>query len=278
MVLCTLIGRSRWSAILWLGAAMVLAPAAAQESAPALERITDFNAELWIEVDGSLRVQEWIEVQSAEIEIRRGIIRDFPTDRVDRFGNQVTAGFEVVSVTRNGHDEPYRVERAAHGVRVYIGAEDVFIPPDHHLYLLTYRTDNQIGFFDDFDELYWPVTGDNWEFEIERATALIHLPAGAAPIGHAGSTGRAGEPGGDFTFADRGDGLAWFEATRALAPGEGLTVAVSWPPGLVTRPPRDGDLQRWLGGNWIYLAWLAGLALLGAFILVVGMQVGGRRQ
>ena len=32
-----------------------------------------------------------------------------------------------------------------------------------------------MGFFADHDELYWNVTGNGWDFEIDRATALYEI-------------------------------------------------------------------------------------------------------
>src|ERR671935_168097 len=45
-------------------------------------------------------------VEAEGREIRRGILRDFPTDYRDRFGNRVSVPFEVVEVKRNGSREP----------------------------------------------------------------------------------------------------------------------------------------------------------------------------
>jgi hypothetical protein len=47
-----------------------------------------------------------------------------------------------------------------------------------------YRVRNALRFFEDHDELYWNVTGDEWDVPIERATARISLPPGAT--GHPG--------------------------------------------------------------------------------------------
>ena len=53
------------------------------------------------------------------------------------------------------------------------------IAPGPHTYTLTYATDRQIGFFSDYDELYWNVTGNFWKFPIDHAEATIKLPFGA---------------------------------------------------------------------------------------------------
>ena len=38
-----------------------------------------------------------------------------------------------------------------------MGNEDVFLSPGTYEYVIRYITENQIGFFEEFDELYWNV-------------------------------------------------------------------------------------------------------------------------
>ena len=61
-------------------------------------------------------------VQVEGREIRRGILRDFPTDYKDRYGNSVKVPFEVLAVQRDGRPEPYAVTPFANGRRIRIGA------------------------------------------------------------------------------------------------------------------------------------------------------------
>ncbi len=240
----------------------------------ARERIESFESDITVHQDASMTVRETITVTSERREIRRGIYRDFPTDYRTARGERVRVGFEVQGVTRNGRREPYHTERISNGVRVYIGNENRLIRPGRHTYVITYRTTRQLGFFDGFDELYWNVTGNAWGFEIARASALIHLPAGARVTQHAGYTGPQGAKGKDFTYAPRDDESAYFETTRALAPREGLTVAVSWPPGFVTRPT-GGERAAWfLSDNAVLLAGLLGLAMVLIYFIPVWVMVG----
>jgi tetratricopeptide (TPR) repeat protein len=75
------------------------------------------------------------------------------------------------------------------------------------------------------------VTGNGWTFAIDRAEAIIELPPKAKILNSAAYTGFQGDRGRDFTI-QAGESNIVFKATRALAPREGLTVAVSWPKGL----------------------------------------------
>ena len=61
-------------------------------------------------------------------------------------------------------------------MRVRIGKADALLNKGEHEYEIRYRTTRQIGFFADYDELYWNATGNGWPFAIDMAEARIHLP------------------------------------------------------------------------------------------------------
>ena len=61
-------------------------------------------------------------------------------------------------------------------MRVRIGSADRLLSTGRHEYVIRYRTTRQIGFFADYDELYWNATGTGWTFPIDQAEARITLP------------------------------------------------------------------------------------------------------
>ena len=114
-------------------------------------------------------VTETIKVHAEGNKIKRGIYRDFPTDYEDKYGNNIRILFEVKEVLRNGLREPYHTERQSNGIRVYFGSSSYFLSPGDYTYAITYKTNRQIGYFDEHDELYWNVTGNGWDFDIEKS-------------------------------------------------------------------------------------------------------------
>ena len=58
--------------------------------------------------------------------------------------------------------------------------------------IIRYRVLDAIRFFDDHDELYWNVTGDEWDVPIESVTAHIELPAGITGLHAVAYTGVSG--------------------------------------------------------------------------------------
>lgn len=169
--------------------------------APALadERILSFHSEIVVLQDGSQQVTETIRVRAEGEQIRQGIYRDFPTDYRDRLGNRYRVGFEVLGARRDGQTENYVLQTQGNGVRVYLGRKGIFLPPGNYAYELSYRTDRQLGFFPDHDELYWNLTGNGWDFPIDRATARLLLPEGipSAGLQAEGYTGPFGSQGQD---------------------------------------------------------------------------------
>ncbi len=243
---------------------------------PALakERIIAFDSHVVIAADGELTVTETITVRAEGRNIKRGIYRDFPTRYKGPDGRSHIVGFDVVSVLRDGRRENWFTENRKNGVRVYAGDKNVYLQPGHHTYTLTYRTDRQLGFFENYDELYWNVTGNDWDFPIERARVTVVLPEGAAMLQHSAYTGPKGARGQDWYFRADDRGNPGFESTRTLAPGEGFTVAVAWPKGFVAAPDGLNRAQYLLRDNLIYFVGGGGFGLLLAFYLGAWHHVG----
>src|SRR5262249_8150751 len=127
------------------------------------ERILSFDSLITVHDDGSMLVKETIKVRSTGEQIKRGIYRDFPTEYVSKFLRlRDTRPFAIVSVRRDGKAESYHTEDRGSGPRVYFGSADYLLPPGIHTYEFTYRTDRQMRFFRNYDELYWNVNGNHW--------------------------------------------------------------------------------------------------------------------
>lgn len=257
-------------AALALASALVLAA----RTAAAEERILDFDSLVEVGGDGVLTVTETIRVRAEGRSIRRGIYRDFPTTYARPGIGKHKVGFKVIEILRDGQRENWFTESLANGVRVYVGRKSVYLDPGIYTYTLIYRTDRQIGFFDDFDELYWNVTGNDWEFPIERATATILLPPGAPIIQGAGYTGRQGAQGRDWVMTTDARGRPRFETTRVLAPREGLTVAVAWPKGYVDQPDEIEQLRWWIRDFLPAAAAVAAVLLVLGYYLLAWHRVG----
>ncbi|HEY6248618.1 MAG TPA: DUF2207 domain-containing protein [Candidatus Angelobacter sp.] len=268
-----LIGRNLHAcalALLFLAAVSV-----AQTADEPVERIRSFDSRISLSADGSMQVQETIEVLAAGDQIRHGIYREFPTRYKDSLGNRYTVMFEIVGVQRDGHKEPYHTESLTNGVRVYFGDKNTLVSPGVHRYVFTYRTNRQLGFFSDHDELYWNVNGLGWSFPMDVVTATVVLPPQIHNFvnGLDGYTGAEGERGKQFTVKRDQDGNPVFRA-ESLGPHQGLTIVVTWPKGLIPEPTREQKIKWFLSDNRNATVGLGGLAVVLLYYVVVWIKVG----
>jgi uncharacterized membrane protein YgcG len=256
---------------------LVLAAAvflAALTPAAAVERILLFVSDAVVERNGELAVTETIRVQAEGQEIRRGILRDFPTSYTDRNGGRVEVGFDVQSVTRDGSPENFAIEQLANGVRVRIGSADRMLATGRHEYVIRYRTTRQIGFFANYDELYWNATGTGWTFAIDQAEARITLPEAVPFRQTAFYIGPQGARGQDAAIVEQRPGRIVFRTTRPLPPKNGLTVAAAWDKGVIEPPSATQEASWWLQDNLAVPVALAGLLLVLGYYLYAWRRVG----
>lgn len=234
-------------------------------SAPvsASERILQYHADILIRPDSSMLVTETIRVNSEGKSIRRGIYRDFPTTYHDRYGNRYTVTFDVLDLLRNNLNEDFHVQDMSNGVRVYFGSVNRLLAPGLHEYRLRYHTTRQLGYFENFDELYWNVTGTDWIFSVDHASATVELPqaVSADELRLDFYTGRQGSTEKHAAASVIGERKIQFQTTRGLKPHESLTIAVGWPKGIVTEPTTSDRLAYFVADNNAVLVMLAGLLL-----------------
>jgi len=255
--------------LLALSIVLLLVPALSAQ-----ETILDFASVLDVRKNGDLEVTETIRVRSEGIRIKRGIYRDFPTLYRGPLGLKQRVPFEVLAITRDGKAEAWRSEPQSNGIRLYIGESDVLLPPGQYTYSIKYRTGCQLGFFEDFDELYWNVTGNGWAFPIEKASALVNLPPGARSLRTDAYTGASGDKGKDWREEPRLPAGIFFETTRELSPGEGLTIAVAWPKGFVTKPAGSDGWQALAKDNPGVALGIIGLVVAAVYFVSAWLAVG----
>ena len=237
------------------------------------ERILRYHSDILVRTDGSMEVTETIQVRAEGSQIRRGIYRDYPTDYEDSLGNDVQVIYEPRWVTRNGDAESFFSEEVANGVRTYFGSSDRFLSPGVYTYEYRYDADRMLGFFEEYDELWWNVTGNGWNFPIDDASATIRFEFDVSP-GDVRQSAWQGAFGSTEEASTSSDGEYRYASTRSLGVGEGLSVSIGFPKGLVAEP---SDLQRliWLlSDNLNLLVALAGLAAMLAYYIPVWNNYG----
>jgi uncharacterized membrane protein YgcG len=136
---------------------------------------------------------------------------------------------------------------------------------------VVYRVQRALLDFEETDELYWNVTGTEWDVPIAAAEATVSGPGPADDrVQVTAYTGALGAAGRDWVAERSGDALV-VRTTRALGPRQGLTVVVAWPAGTVRHP---GALRRawWLLED----GWPLLLPLVAAALALAGWHAYGR--
>jgi len=228
------------------------------------ERITDFVSDVAIQPDGRLDVTETITFQVLGTQIQHGINRDFPTDYQGRWGSHSTTGFALQDVSFDGDPVPTQQSRLPNGVRVRIGDPDRLVPTGVHTYSIHYLTWWQVRFGPDADGLDWNVTGNGWEWPIDRAELRLRGPEGLVWSDVRTFTGRHGSHAEDGLIIAHVPGLLDAVTTRPLSLYEGLTVAASFPKGILQQPSALQIAAHWVGDN---------LALFPSFLGLLGISV-----
>ena len=241
----------------------------------AKEQINNFHSTIYVHKDGTLIIKEDLEVNAEGQAIKRGIVREFPTDYHDRFGNRYIIDFEILNIKHNNKETRYIIKRKTNGLALYIGNPEKYLTYGTHRYSIEYKTKRQLGFFKNHDELYWNITGNGWRLPIKYAEAEIHLPKEIPQekIKIEGYTGKQGSKQRDYSIdivsAADNTPILYISSIYLLNPYEGLTVAVSWPKGYVQEPTIYTKIYYLFKDNIIAL-WLL-LILL--FLLFFYMRV-----
>jgi len=237
------------------------------------ERIIHFHSDIVIDTTGMIRVTESIRVFANGNDIKRGIVRSIPVYRTDKYGKKQKMKIDIISVICNGHRENYKTENAGDNKEIYIGNPDVYLNPGVYEYIITYESPGQIGFFDDYDELYWNVTGNEWEFYIEEASALITLPDDARSLNVSCYTGFYGSTEMYCSSREAGNQI-YFETSEILAARMGFTVAVSFPRDIIKRPPPPTPLELFWEKYKHHISALICLLIFGIFFFYTWRKVG----
>ncbi|HYA96505.1 MAG TPA: DUF2207 domain-containing protein, partial [Methylomirabilota bacterium] len=119
--------------------------------------------------------------------------------------------------------------------------------------IVEYTVSDALRFFEDHDELYWNVTGDEWDVPIQQASAHVVLPEGATGIRANRFTGGYGSRAQNAEADIAGNGVD-FKTTSPLGYHEGLTIAVAFDKGVVHEPTAAERAALFLRSNWPLLA------------------------
>lgn len=136
-------------------------------------QIENFDSQITINQDTSLEVTETINTRF--FVHKHGIFRVIPVT-YSANGQTIQAKLKILSITDNNNQPyPYQVSNFNQSKKIQIGDPDkTLIGPQ--TFIIKYQIQNVLQRFPDHDELYWNVTGSEWDTTISQATATVYSP------------------------------------------------------------------------------------------------------
>jgi uncharacterized membrane protein len=236
--------RTPTSVLLVLVAALAL-PASAREW-----HIARFDTQMAVAQDGRSTVTEHIDVVFEGT--FHGIYRDIPIEYPGPHGSNYTLFLKVTGVT-DGEGNKLKYEASTKNGSRHL---KIYIPDavsTTRTVEIHYTVTNAVRWFDDYDELYWNVTGNDWPVPIESASATISFPPNAAGNLRAQAfTGVYGSNEQDATVQVNGNTVS-LQTNNALSMREGLTADVYIPKDVLMQPSKLTEAMWFLRSNLIVL-------------------------
>jgi uncharacterized membrane protein YgcG len=210
-------------------------------------RIEKFSSEILVAPNGSIDVTEVITVRFIGGPWH-GLYRSIPVEYVTPQQLNYSLFLTVKNIAdSDGNKLKFEASRERHYRKLKI-----FVPNadnSTHTISIEYTVSDALRFFEDHDELYWNITGDEWDVPIQTADARIILPEGTTNIRANVFTGSFRSTAHDADVEVVGNGVE-VRTRDPLRYHEGLTVAVAFDKGFVHEPTAFDKLSLFLRSNW----------------------------
>lgn len=194
--------------------------------AHAEEKINSFDVNIMAHQDGTMTIKENIEYDFGEDQ-RHGIFRTIPL--VSKVGDLYRViEVDFTDIKRDGNEERYEVDQQPKQTEVKIGDPDKTITGAHN-YIIIYKVKNGIGSnYEDHDEIYWNVTGNDWEIPIEKASVNLTTDFGVIQ-NQVACFSRPGNFNAQFCSFLAKAPYNPIVTTETLQPGDGLIIVAGFP-------------------------------------------------
>lgn len=137
--------------------------------------ITNFQSTIFLNQDRSLNVVEQIEVNYS-IQ-KHGIFRFIPYI-YSHNGKTINAGIKILGIEdENGQKIPYKITNFNQSKKIQIGDANLTVLGVKK-YFIEYTIKDVVLDYGNGPEIYWNVTGKEWEVPIEKASAIVQSPFG----------------------------------------------------------------------------------------------------
>ena len=230
------------------------------------EVIRDFGIRMTVQTDGVVQITEVIQYDFGTNQ-KHGIFRNIPLTTKD--GPRL--GVSVLGINNEtGQKYKYTTSIANDVLQIKIGDADVLVS-GLKTYIISYQVRDVIRGFEDHNELYWNVTGNEWPVAIEKVFVSILLPGQSISglrmdcfTGYQGSTEKNCTFGQNVEYAN-------YSTSQTLDFGEGLTIVLGIPQGYIISGVAqyvDGPAKNTDGDNAFLLIFFV-IAIPAVFVFLV---------
>ena len=218
------------------------------------ETIHNFDVNIVAHKNGVMDITEIISYDF-EANSRHGIYRDIPL--YSEVGNLYRIiKIENINILRDFQEEKFTLSKDSRNLNIKIGNANKTIT-GNHTYTISYRVINGIGSnFEDHDEIYWNITGNNWEVNIEKANAKVETDFDVKPNKLICFEGPTGSKNQTCNVVNN-----FSSSSQILYPSSGLTIVAVYPSNTFpksilskTPPQSTGEkLFNFIFKNYVYI-------------------------
>lgn len=224
--------RLKWAVLLFV---LAFAGKVHASSAEGLT-FSSLHSDITINTDASIQVTETLVTQFTTE--HHGIYRWIPFSYTTLNGGRASIPITITSVKRNDADTPYTTTISGPNVQVKIGDPQQTLT-GQQTYTIAYTAEAATNFFSDHDELYWNVSGSEWDAPLERVTSTIRLPSDVG----SSSLVQTNCYTGTYGSTEQNCLQVHNTVTADFSAESFLTAVVSWPTGIVIRPDNYDALR-----------------------------------
>jgi len=212
--------------------------------------ITNFKVDIFVKKDATLEVKE--EITADFSEKRHGIFRKIPVKYKDDQGFGYNMKLEVLAVENEKGVKIEYQESTSNGDKILKIGDSNLEVIGIQKYIIKYRIERGLRYFDDHDEIYWNPIGTGWPTIIYNASSTIRFENGVDFVSGSGLcfTGIFGSTKKNCRVEELSLGSVKFYVSKFLDKNEGLTVVINLPKGAVREPTDKEYFLLFLRDNW----------------------------
>ncbi|OQB05980.1 MAG: hypothetical protein BWY19_00648 [bacterium ADurb.Bin212] len=199
--------------------------------------INDFHSRITVNQDSSLDIAERITADCGDLPDKHGIFRVIPYVSYGDNGQRFETPITLESITNQDgvkYDFTQTKDTQDKTISYKIGSPNQTVKGEN-IYIIKYHVENAIRFGNDkFDELYWNLSGNFWQLEIDSFSAEIIFPEQFDS-----SKAEVNVYTGDFESNTISNSYSWqsnnllsITPSDPLSIGEGITLSITQPKGL----------------------------------------------